>query len=251
MAAVDLSGWSAIPASLVVGNEAFQPVQLALFSVVAEDGRERIGHEHAEFGNLLLDLGNVGVRASDVAAAGTTVVDVRSEAGVVFPELHLAERFVRVRDTRHAHALDDLEVEVAQQVLCLSGGAQHAPAELGGAHLNPLFAGVCGRAADVFTGLEPSVGLDELLDAVEPLLEGEFVGKAGVIGAAVTKSHFDVDVSVLDRGGDQAAGLARDEPGQVAAEPADRDRAVVTVGRYLLGQAVVSAVVVPAWRCPP
>ncbi len=59
----------------------------------------------------------------------------------------------------------------------------------------------------------------------------------------VAKCHLDLDVPVLDRGGDQAAWFADDEPGQGPAEPARGQAGIGGVGRDRVQPPVVTAVV--------
>jgi hypothetical protein len=60
----------------------------------------------------------------------------------------------------------------------------------------------------------------------------------------VAEGHLDAQVSVLDRGGDQAPRPADDEPGQSATEASGEDNRVDRVGRDSVTAAVLGAVVI-------
>lgn len=91
---------------------------------------------------------------------------------------------------------------------------------------------------------ETLVSVGEGVDAVQPLLERELVGIPGCIAAGVTECHLDLDVPVLDRGGDQAAGFADDEPGQRPAQPARGQAGAGGIGRDGIQPALLTAVLV-------
>src|SRR5207247_8219291 len=82
----------------------------------------------------------------------------------------------------------------------------------------------CGTA-DVAAVGEVVVGLVELFQAQQPVFEGQVVGEAGVGVSGVALGDADLDVAVLDGGGDQSFGLAHDVPGQGAPEPGGGDGA--------------------------
>ncbi|MBX9398363.1 hypothetical protein K4749_33440 [Streptomyces sp. TRM72054] len=114
--------------------------------------------------------------------------------------------------------MEDLQKRVAQQVVGLTLAGQDVAGELAVGRAHALAVCIGGRAADVLAVATGFFVLGEDLDAVEPVLESALVGEAGFVGARVTLEHSRVEVSVLDRGRDQSAGPAADEPGKGAPE---------------------------------
>src|SRR5664280_1999037 len=88
------------------------------------------------------------------------------------------------------------------------------------------------------------MGVGEGVDPIQPFLKREVVGEPGGVASGVAESHLDLDMAVLDGCGDQAAGLAHDEPGQGASQPAGADLGRGRVGGDGIGAGGRLAVVV-------
>ncbi|MFE4997839.1 hypothetical protein ACFRH4_42255 [Streptomyces mirabilis] len=71
----------------------------------------------------------------------------------------------------------DLQERVSQQVAGLAIAGQDVPGELAGGCGDAVAVGVGGGAADVFAVVEGLGVVGEDLQAVEPVLEGIFVGE--------------------------------------------------------------------------
>lgn len=71
----------------------------------------------------------------------------------------------------------DLQERVAQQVTGMAVTGQDVPGELTGGGGDTVAVGVGGRAADVLPVFEGLGVIGEDLQAVEPVLEGVFVGE--------------------------------------------------------------------------
>lgn len=154
-----------------------------LFTGVTNQRGEGIGHDLGEVTRLLFDVCDVAVGPGQVDALGAAVVRVRGDRWVVDRSTELAGRGLRVEDTRHPHAVMDLQELVAQQVAGLTIAGQDAAGELPAGCGDPVAVGVGGGTADMLSLGECLFVFRQVLQAVEPVLEGVFVGETRLVGA--------------------------------------------------------------------
>jgi hypothetical protein len=105
----------------------------------------------------------------------------------------------------------DLQERVAEQITGMSFVVQDTAGELAVSGPDAIAGSVGGRAADVLTGEQALLVGRDALQAKQPVLERVVVQEPGIVGAGVALKQPGIGVSILDRSGDQASGLAPDD----------------------------------------
>ncbi|MFE2516391.1 hypothetical protein ACFXG9_13665 [Streptomyces mirabilis] len=168
---------------LVNLDDLLQPCELVPIAFMADRGRERIGDGLYEFCGLQADVLNVAVGAGYVGTLEAAVVEVRGRHRVVRSSSQLAGGGGWIEDAGHAPAVVDLQARVAEEIASLAVPGQDAASELAASRRHPVAVGVGCRAADVLTRCEGLFVLGQALHAEQPVLEGVFIRKAGLVYA--------------------------------------------------------------------
>ncbi|MBB5926476.1 hypothetical protein [Streptomyces echinatus] len=79
--------------------------------------------------------------------------------------------------------MEDLQQEIAEKIAGLVFAGQDVSGELAAGRVHALAVGAGGGAADVLAVAEGLFVCGQDLDAIEPVLEGVYVGEAGFVGA--------------------------------------------------------------------